>query len=188
MSRSRSLITFILMVPILLTPLPASAHTLKVDGQIGVTLHVDPDDEPVASEMSTFFISIQDKSGAFNPTGCRCTIDVLYNGGVIDSLPFTPDAKGAASTMYSFPQSGRYSLTIVGTSQRLDELSSFTTTFTYQVKPGKSDLAAIERSPAEQSPLRTYTPLVVIAAALFLLILFLWPMPRPKRKQKVKKL
>src|SRR5437773_8843060 len=71
----------------LLFPSVVNAHFLKIDGSIGAVLHVDPDDDPIAGEQASFFLSFKDKQHKFSPQNCTCTFSIQEQNQTIYSQP-----------------------------------------------------------------------------------------------------
>src|SRR5690349_14295700 len=99
----------------------ASAHVLKTDGSIGAVVHIDPDDDPIAVEVSTLFFEIKDTQNKFSPQNCNCRVDILEGGKVIysDALFQQNSSNNIASPVfqYTFPQKDVYQVKVVGTPQ-----------------------------------------------------------------------
>lgn len=148
------------------------AHTLKIDGNIGVNLHVDPDDTPVAGSESKFLIDIQDKSGRFNPnnpTNCECVLTILQSDSVLKTLPVT--AGGTyAQLRFTFPTSGVYRVVVEGKPRGEGvPFQSFRTNFEYYVQPGDSEMTTVQTS---QNPLEKYTPYIVLIVGILIILMF----------------
>src|SRR5258706_8999090 len=107
-------IVFVMFIVFFLAPQQVFAHTLKIDGTIGVILHVDPDDAPVAGIESKLFVEIQDKSGRFNvnnPENCDCRLSIVQKDKTIKTLAVTTG--GTYNQLrYTFPISGVYHVVI----------------------------------------------------------------------------
>jgi len=151
-----------------------SAHTLKVDKAIGVTVHISPDDEPKVGTSAQIMIGVQDKESRFaaRASECICTVTVIRDGAAIDTLPFVITGE-SGMVSYDFKDSGSYKLEVSGSPRTLDGFQSFTTSFSYRVSGQASSTV-----PAEDraiNPLKTYFPFVVIGAALFLVLVCLLP-------------
>ncbi len=167
-----------------------SAHTLRVDGQTGITLHIEPDDEPVAGEPSKLLISIQDKSNAFlrNASTCICEVSVKNGDEVVDSIDFAPDSEGSTAIDYTFENSGQNKVTISGQPSLGTEFEPFNVSFNYRVKGGVSTAAQTTAGDSQvQNPLKRYTPLVIIGVALFVVVLFFMPQRKTQSKAALKK-
>ncbi len=169
---NRRLHTIILIIVFFSWVPSVSAHTLKIDGAIGVNLHVDPDDAPVGGVESKFLLDITDKNGRFNPNNpanCECTLTILKDGTVIKTLPVV--AGGSyAQLRYTFPQSGIYTVVVEGKPKGEGvPFQSFRTEFEYFVKSGLGEDISI---PPNNNALAQWLPYVVLVMGIFLIALF----------------
>ena len=148
------------------------AHTLKIDKNIGIILHVDPDDAPVATEETKLFVEIEDKNGRFNvtnPENCDCRMTILQGDTVLKTVPVT--TAGAYNQLrFTFPRSGVYYVRILGKPNGKGlQFQEFTGDFEYFVKPGKNE--GISQISA-QNPLQAWAPYIAAAAGSFVVLLF----------------
>ena len=149
------------------------AHTLKIDGTIGVSLHIDPDDAPTAGQESKFFLDITDKAGRFNPSNpgnCACVLHIEYDGELLKTFPVV---SGGSFTQirYTFPHTGTYKVTIEGRPQGEGiPFAEFRTVFEPYVAPGVSEEA---REATSANILRQYIPYVSAALGVAIVLLFL---------------
>lgn len=149
------------------------AHTLKIDGNIGVNLHVDPDDAPVAGQESKFFVDIQDKSGRFNPNNpanCDCRLTIFQKDTPLKELPVT---SGGSYTQirYTFPSSGIYTVVIEGKSLGKGiAFQNFKTSFEYFVKPAPSENMLVLGG---LNPLLAYAPYVALGVGIVIILLWM---------------
>jgi len=143
-----------------------TAHTLRVDGSIGVLLHADPNDAPVAGQVTSFFVSIQDKSGKFNIFVCNCTLTIEKDSREVIAFPI-PSNGFHQQIEYSFPASGIYKVIVAGNPTNPGEFQSFKTTFAYYVS---GSLQAVNEP--DTNPLQDYFPLIFLIAGLVILAMF----------------
>lgn len=153
-------------------PASVSAHTLKIDGNIGVILHIDPDDAPAAGSESKLFAEVEDKSGRFNvnnPENCDCRLTIKQKDVVLKVLPVTTG--GVYSQIrYTFPSSGTYHIIIEGKpSGKGVAFQSFTTNFEYFVKPGISEGIV---SGTESNPLLRWLPYITAGVGSCIILMF----------------
>jgi hypothetical protein len=151
---------------------PAFAHTLKIDGNMGINLHIDPDDAPVAGAESKFLLDIQDKSGRFNPnnpSNCDCVLTILQNGVTLKTLPVI--AGGTyAQLRFTFPTSGVYQVIVEGKPKGEGvPFQSFHTTFEYFIKPGGSEISFVQ---TQKNALYEYAPYAGLAVGLLIILMF----------------
>lgn len=107
--------------------LPASAHTLAVEGEVGATLHIDPADEPIAGSPSTIYLDFKNSKREFNPTEYTFLLTISQNGSTVATTTlFGNGETGAtASYTYNFAHPGEYVITVVGTPKDGDGPSTF---------------------------------------------------------------
>ncbi len=174
-------ITFFML---LLFPPYAFAHILKVDGKIGVTVHIDPDDQPVAGKESKIFVDIQDQSGRFNPSNpesCDCFITITSEGKKMASMSLVSGGT-YAQLRYTFPKAGEYLLTIDGNPNGTGKVfQSFHTEFEYYA------MGDTQNRTQSENPLRNYSPLVILIVGIGLVLLVFIPMNSPRTSTKVDK-
>lgn len=99
----------------------ALAHVLTVDKNIGVVLHIDPDDEPIIGKVSTFFFEIHDKTGKFKLSYCECIGSIVKSEKVI----YKKNLSDNASFTYTFSKKGHYEVRLSGKPIKKDEFDSF---------------------------------------------------------------
>jgi hypothetical protein len=148
------------------------AHTLKIDGNMGINLHIDPDDAPVAGMESKFLLDIQDKSGRFNPnnpSNCDCVLTIFQNGVVLKTLPVI--AGGTyAQLRFTFPTSGVYQVVVEGKPKGEGvPFQAFRTTFEYFIKPGNAESPYAH---TQKNVLYEYAPYVGLAVGLLIILMF----------------
>lgn len=107
----RLIVVLCALVCIIVAP-SVQAHVLIADDQnrVGAVLHITPDDDPIAGELSSIFFDIQnnavsDKSHSF-------TLTVLPDNGERVYVPITP-AGSMVSAAYAFPSQGLYELILL---------------------------------------------------------------------------
>jgi sulfoxide reductase heme-binding subunit YedZ len=140
-----------------------NAHTLRVDGSIGVLMHADPNDAPVAGQVTSFFVSIQDNSGKFNISACNCTLAIEKDSMVVAAFPIISNGFHQ-QIEYSFPAPGIYKVIVAGRPTNAGEFQSFKTTFEYYVS---GSLKA--GNEPDDNPLQDYFPYIVLIAGLAIL-------------------
>ncbi|MGB8215698.1 MAG: ferric reductase-like transmembrane domain-containing protein [Candidatus Methanoperedens sp.] len=153
------------------------AHTLRVDGSIGVLMHADPNDAPVAGQVTSFFVNIQDNSGKFNISACNCTLAIEKDSREIAAFPITSNGFHQ-QIEYSFPASGIYKAIVVGKPATVGEFQSFKTTFEYYVSGNLKT-----GNEPDANPLQDYFPLIVLIAGLAILAMLV-PNRKPSEQEK----
>jgi hypothetical protein len=156
-----------------------SAHVVKVDGSIGITVHIDPDDAPIANKENTIFVTIKDADKKFdekNPIGCDCKLEIVRNGKIVSTLPITT---GSAynSLRHTFPSNGTYQIRVTGSPNgKGGQFQPFDAVFEYYVKSSgsavvDSDLIGVDKV----NPLLLYYPYLLVLGGGIILFMFLNP-------------
>jgi hypothetical protein len=105
---------------ILALPKPVLAHLLVTDDSIGAVLHVDPEDNPIAGENSSFYFEFKDTNGKFVPVNCTCIATISEDGNQIFSERLfqnteTPSLT-SSSFSFTFPKRSVYQVKVSGAS------------------------------------------------------------------------
>lgn len=150
------------------------AHTLKIDGNIGANVHIEPDDAPVSKLESKILVDITDKSGRFNPANpgnCACFLSILQNGKELTKMAVTTGGM-FNQLRYTFPEGGSYQVKIEGKPNGNGlAFQGFSVIFEYYVK-GAGSTSTL---PATRNPLRDQFALISILAGSAIIMLFLIP-------------
>lgn len=129
---------FILFAFFFYAPYVAFAHVLKTSGSIGVVMHINPEDEPVARRESTLFFELKDKSNSFRPDTCDCNVEIREKGDIIYSQPLFQNATTAnpleASAKYTFPQKDVYTIILNGRPLHSGDFKPFSVQFAVRVE------------------------------------------------------
>lgn len=150
----------------------ASAHTLKVDGTIGATLHIDPNDQPVSGKTANIIITIEDSAHKYdpnNPQSCNCNLTISDQKSTLITLPLAA-SNGYSQLHYTFPHSGSYSLKVSGQPVGEANFQNFNMTFSTYVSTGADNIGA----GASANMLQTYYPVIAILSfgAIIVLIVY----------------
>ena len=87
----------------------AGAHDRETNNGVTVTLHVDPDDDPIATQPATLVVEKVETKAAFSWATCRCAWRISDSSGAV---LFAGLAK--PKTSFVFPASGAYQLSFSG--------------------------------------------------------------------------
>ena len=108
--------------------IPVSAHVLKTDGSIGAILHIDPEDDPIASQQAGFFFEFKDKQNKFKLDNCTCTFSITEDGKQIFTNPLSQD-----NIFFTFPERNIYQVKVVGKPKIASSFQPFTLTYDVRV-------------------------------------------------------
>ena len=153
----------------LLLPSQASAHILATDQNIGAVLHVDPDDDPIVGQQSSFFFEFKDKQNKFQPKNCICIFSILEGGKNIFSQSLFQDNTdpnlSSASVFYTFPQKDVYKIQVVGRPTTPGEFQSFTLVYDLRVERESNNQPS-----TNQNWFSTHIIHIIVALAIFVFV------------------
>jgi hypothetical protein len=159
------------------------AHVLESDGTVGATLHISPDDDPVAGELSGFFFEFKDKLNQFKPENCDCIVSISANNREIFSQPLylgnNEPSLTNASLFYTFPTKGIYQLKVVGIPKSPGSFQNFT--LKYDIRVQRETINAGNTTATQpKSWLQTHT--IYLIGAVVALTFFLYAFLKQNRK------
>lgn len=160
------------------------AHVLKTDGDIGAILHIDPDDDPIAGSLSTFFFEFKDRTDKFKPQDCDCNISIFEGGKDIYSQPLFQNNPSPsldnASFSYTFPEKNVYQVTIYGKPKTPNEFQTFY--LNYDIRVART--ATPTNMPSAQSNTSSsISQYLIIALGIFIIGIILFLILKKKPKQ-----
>jgi hypothetical protein len=156
----RQLFAAVLTVGYLLTPAIVSAHQLQADGSIGAVLHVDPSDDPVAGEVSSFFFDFKDKEEKFGLLNCDCQVSILQGEKELASQPLDVNS---GTTNYSFPAKGVYMIKLEG--KPYDGIAFQPFLLQYDIRVAKEAALVTKTSESLLSPIHLFHFGLILAVA-----------------------
>jgi hypothetical protein len=87
----------------------AFGHDRETNNGVSVTIHLDPDDEPVATEPATIIVEKVETKATFTWATCRCAWKVTDSSGAV-----VLQQAAKPKTPIVFPAPGAYQLTLTG--------------------------------------------------------------------------
>ena len=104
----------------------AWAHQTTTNNRATVTMHVTPEDEPIAGEPSSIGVTrvAVPKGATFNWNTCQCRIRVTSSAGKV-----VVDRAFRRSTTATFPESSAYSIRMSGRYKQAGKWKRFTASF-----------------------------------------------------------
>lgn len=130
------------LIPLGLTA-HSSAHVLKIDGDIGAVLHINPDDNPTTGTPTDYVLSFVDSSKSFNLKECGCIVSIIKDDTVISATPLTITGGQVSDNRYTFATPGVYTMHIAGTPEQAGKFQPFTLDYEVRVTNGSMNTQPI---------------------------------------------
>ncbi|MDJ0676027.1 MAG: hypothetical protein QNJ36_11695 [Calothrix sp. MO_167.B42] len=131
---------------------PGFAHKVKVEGDVGATLHIEPNDTPRAGEPSQTWFALTRKGGKIIPLAeCNCQLSVYAEPHVAGETPLLQPTlkavtaeryRGIPGTVINFPRPGAYQLQLSGKPSTGQGFRPFTLKFDVTVAVGSNNKTA----------------------------------------------
>ncbi|MEM1290918.1 MAG: hypothetical protein AAGH67_05560 [Cyanobacteria bacterium P01_H01_bin.162] len=136
------------------------AHDVQIADDVGATLHIEPDDVPLAGAPTTAWFALTQAGGTVIPLDqCNCRLTLYDNDAVaVETPPLTAiSAEGFTdipSAVVTFPEVGAYELVLQGSPEGDVEFSPFELRFEVVVAgraapPASNPATETETSAAE---------------------------------------
>ncbi|MCY7331471.1 MAG: hypothetical protein LH649_02180 [Pseudanabaena sp. CAN_BIN31] len=116
------------------------AHEVRTSNSVGGTIHIEPNDRPIAGQKSRVWIALTRRGGEIIPyEKCNCRLEVrsLTNKNIkftaSKSASILDRYLGLPSIEVTFPQVGRYELQLNGQPKGDEDFSEFELIFTTNV-------------------------------------------------------
>jgi hypothetical protein len=116
------------------------AHEVRTSQEVGGTIHIEPNDRPIAGKQTTIWIALTRRGGELIPySKCNCRLEVRSLSDrnirftVANPLAIIERYLGLPSMTVTFPQIGRYELKLSGSSRDSEDFSPFELIFTTNV-------------------------------------------------------
>lgn len=115
------------------TAVPALAHQTAYNRGVAVTLHVSPDDEPVAGQPATIVVEKvkPPRRGTFRFSTCRCRLRVTSSSGAV-----LLDRAAGKRTAFTFPDVAAYRIQFSGRYRKGSRSRTFSTSFAIRAARG----------------------------------------------------
>lgn len=120
-------------------PATASAHVLKVDGDIGAVLHINPDDNPTTGSPTDYIMSFSDDTGRFSLPKCNCSVSFIANGKTLATNPLVVSSNEVSENHYTFPAPAVYDMRFTGTPKASGAFQPFTLDYEVRVTDGQAN-------------------------------------------------
>ena len=126
--------------------IPAKAHELKTQQDVGATMHIEPNDAPRAGETALTWFALTKKGGQVIPLNeCNCKLSLYSQPHTEGTAPLQqPLLKAVSQEGYqgipaaevTFPTAGSYELELQGTPKAGAKFAPFELQFEVNVAPG----------------------------------------------------
>ena len=121
----------------------AIAHQVEIAGDVGGTIHIEPNDTPKAGESSLAWFALTKRGGESIPLAdCDCNLDIYHAPYSPGDKPFScPDFRAVSSEGYegipgadvTFPAPGSYDLVVTGNPTTTGSFEPFELVFSVTV-------------------------------------------------------
>lgn len=115
------------------TAVPALAHQTAYNRGVAVTLHVNPDDEPVAGQPATVLVEKvrPPKGGTFRFSTCRCRLKITSSSGTV-----LLNRAAGRRTSFTFPDAAAYRIQFSGRYRKGSRSRTFSASFAIRAARG----------------------------------------------------
>lgn len=141
------LLIFLSLILFNLVP-TVSAHTVKISGDVGATIHIEPNDNPRAGEPADTWFALTRRGGKVLPLKeCNCQLAVYAEPHVPGEPALLEPAlkaiqaeryEGIPGAVITFPKPGIYELQLSGKPNKAGSFQPFELKFQVTVAAGKS--------------------------------------------------
>jgi hypothetical protein len=146
-----------LFISTLLTT-PTIAHLVQISGDVGATLHIEPNDNPRAGEPSLAWFALTRQGGELIPLeACNCQLEIYTQPGnaIVQSPTLEPVSaegyRGIPGAEVTFPQVGAYDLVLQGEPTTPEDFQPFEFRFSVTVAAGQVAPSPQANAASEQS-------------------------------------
>ncbi|MDM3845387.1 MAG: hypothetical protein PT118_21715 [Aphanizomenon gracile PMC644.10] len=181
-SKIRYLLLLILSGLIVATNTQVLAHTVKISADVGGTIHLEPNDNPRAGEVTQTWFALTRKGGKVIPLkDCNCRLAIYAEPHVAgEPALIEPRLKSIQAERYegipgaeiTFPKPGAYQLQLSGKPVTEGSFKPFELKFFVTVATGKAvDISQLEQNVNENQQGTTIglaQPLIGLGALLVL--------------------
>ena len=123
--------------------LRANAHQVEIAGDVGGTIHIEPNDTPKAGEAALAWFALTKRGGEAIPLAdCDCHLDIYHAPYTPGDTPFScPDFRTISAEGFEgipgadvvFPDPGSYDLVVTGTPSATADFEPFELIFSVTV-------------------------------------------------------
>jgi hypothetical protein len=108
----------------------AFAHDRESNNGVTMTLHINPDDEPIATQPALLVIEKVETKSSFSWKKCRCTMTISDSSGKV-----IRSGSVGAKTVFTFPVDGAYQIVYAGRVQQKGTWRAFKISYAFRADP-----------------------------------------------------
>lgn len=131
-----SLLFGLVLLVVVFSSNSASAHVIKYDNDIGASLHINPDDDPVSGKPTSFSLRFTDVNQRLKLPECNCEVKLKENDKTIEEQPLQPTDPYNSTNTVTFPKADVYNLIVSGQPKNGASFQPFTLDFPLRVNKG----------------------------------------------------
>ena len=122
----------------LFSPAITYAHFPATDGDMTVTLHVDPNDDPIPTKQANLYFLFDDKTKKFVLANCKCIVTVLEQGNQLYQKQLAADTSKipsiwGARAPFIFPNRDVYQISLIGEPKTKNAFQPFSLQWNFRV-------------------------------------------------------
>lgn len=119
-------------------PVVTYAHFPATDGDMTVTLHVDPNDDPIPTKQANLYFLFDDTTHKFALSKCNCTVTILEQGNQLYQKPLSANIGSAPSIWgarapFVFPNRDVYQISLKGEPKTKNAFQPFSLQWNFRV-------------------------------------------------------
>jgi hypothetical protein len=148
------------------------AHFPSTDGDMTVTLHVDPNDDPTAGKQAHLYFLFDDSTKKFALANCTCTVSITEldkqtNAYQLSALKNSKPSIWGASLPYVFTERNVYHIVLKGVPKKANAFQPFTVSWYFRVDTINPGLVQTQQGPSDIVVLVSALVVVVIGFGAF---------------------
>lgn len=161
MKKLLSLSLILSFLGLIVIAMPVSAHVLKVDGEIGAVLHINPDDDPTSNVPVNYILTFGDTTNRFKLPKCNCKVVFQENSQTISTQVLANTSSLVSSDIFVFPRPDVYTLKVIGQPKTANAFQTFEIDYIVRVEGGQT---------ANSQP---FPPLLGVGLGLMIILILL---------------
>ncbi len=172
------LLFFVAFIPIKIT----KGHFVQSEDEIEVTLHINPDDNPIIGEPAKIYFQFDDPENIIAPQTCNCMVSIFLNNEelISQSLFLENEQTGfdTPSLTFVFPEKGLYQIKVTGSPINNEDFSGFASEYSLRISREPENSIPFLNTISDTKSLKT---IVVYLFTIMIVILIANKMINKKR-------